>query len=139
MDAVTRQVVWNRARHRCEYCLIRQDDEPFYRFHVEHIVAKQHRGREDVSNLALSCHHDNAHKGPNLSGIDPKSGKVVRLFNPRRQSWARHFRYRGPVLVGRTACGRATVAVLAVNAPDRIELRAELIADGLFPAASSSR
>jgi hypothetical protein len=113
--------------------VIHQDDEPFYRLHVEHVIAKQHGGGDDPDNLALACHHDNEHKGPNLSGIDPETGKVVRLFNPRRQSWSRHFRFDGPMIVGRTQSGRATVAVLALNARDRVALRAELIADGVFP------
>jgi hypothetical protein len=86
--------------------------------------------------LPWSCHHDNDHKGPNLSGIDPETGKVVRLFNPRRQRWSRHFRFEGPGIVGRTQCGRATVGVLALNARDRVELRSELIAAGLFPPVS---
>jgi HNH endonuclease len=136
MDAATRRLVRDRAGNRCEYCRIHQDDEPFFRLHVEHIVARQHHGSNDSDNLALSCHHDNDHKGPNLSGIDPQTGRVVRLFNPRRQRWARHFRFDGPVIVGRTSCGRATVVVLALNAPDRVELRAELIAAGTFPPPS---
>jgi hypothetical protein len=136
MDATTREFVWIRAHCRCEYYLIHQDDEPFYRLHVEHVIAKQHGGPDDQDNLALACHHDNEHKGPNLSGIDPDTGKVVSLFNPRRQRWRRHFRFEGPIIVGRTQCGRATVAVLALNARDRVELRAELIADGVFPPAS---
>jgi hypothetical protein len=36
------------------------------------------------------------------------------------------------VLVGRTAVGRVTVAVLAVNDPFRVELRGRLIDEGLF-------
>lgn len=136
MDALTRELVRSRARHRCEYCRIHQDDEPFYRLHVEHVIAKQHGGGDGSDNLALACHHDNEHKGPNLSGIDPETRRVVRLFNPRRQRWSRHFRFAGPIIVGRTQCGRATVAVLALNARDRVELRAELIADGLFPPVS---
>src|ERR1700676_1696907 len=47
MDALTRDLVWDRAHHRCEYCLIHQDDEPFYRLHLEHVVAKQHSGSDD--------------------------------------------------------------------------------------------
>jgi hypothetical protein len=133
MDPSPRDLVWDRAHHRCEYCLIHQDDEPFYRLHVEHVIARQHGGGDDPDNLALACHHDNEHKGPNLSGIDPETGKVVRLFNPRRQSWSRHFRFDGPMIVGRTQSGRATVAVLALNARERVALRAELIADGVFP------
>jgi hypothetical protein len=51
MDAQTRELVWRRAGQRCEYCRIHLDDEPFYRFHVEHVVAKQHPGGDDPDNL----------------------------------------------------------------------------------------
>ena len=136
MDAGLRSLVRQRAGNCCEYCGIRQEHVPFPLFHIEHIIPKKHGGDDDPSNLALACHHCNFHKGPNLSGIDPRTGRVVRLFNPRRQRWARHFRFEGPVIVGRTSCGRATVVVLALNAPDRVELRAELIAAGAFPPPS---
>jgi hypothetical protein len=68
-----------------------------------------------------------------LAGIDPKTGKKAWLFNPRRHKWASHFRWKGPVLVGRTPIGRTTVAVLAINLPHRIAQRASLIAEGVFP------
>jgi HNH endonuclease len=136
MDTSTRERVLGRAGWRCEYCRIHQNDEPFYRLHIDHIVPKQHGGIDDPDNLALACHHDNEHKGTNLSGVDSETGKVVRLFHPRRQRWSRHFRFEGPVIVGRTQCGRATVTVLALNAPDRVELRAALIAAGEFPPDS---
>jgi hypothetical protein len=67
----------------------------------------------------------NLRKGPNLSGRDPLTGKVVRLFNPRRQRWQRHFEWMGFVLVGRTVIGRATVAVLDINGLQRVQLRIE--------------
>jgi hypothetical protein len=57
----------------------------------------------------------------------------VVLFSPRRQGWKRNFQWDGPLLVGRTACGRATVAVLNINAPQRLDLRELLIGTGLFP------
>ncbi len=132
MDAATRRLAWQRADNRCEYCRLHQDHESFFRFQVEHIIAKQHGGGDGPENLALSCHHDNEHKGPSLSGIDPQTGKTVRLFHPRRQRWRRHFRLDGPFIIGRTASGRATVTVLALNHPDRVDLRRELIAAGLF-------
>jgi|SRR5579859_182748 len=135
MDTPTRELVWNRADRRCEYCRIHQDDEPFYRLHIDHIIPKQHGGTDDPENLAIACHHDNEHKGTNLSGVDPETRKVVRLFDPRRQRWSRHFLFDGPVIVGRTQCGRATVAVLALNAPDRVELLEVLIDAGEFPPA----
>ena len=133
MDSATRELVWARARRRCEYCRIHQDNEPFYRLHIDHIIPKQHGGSDLPDNLALACHHDNEHRGTNLSGVDPETGKIVRLFDPRRQRWSRHFRFEGPVIVGRTQCGRATASVLAINAPDRVELRAALISAGEFP------
>src|SRR5262249_49097443 len=67
------------------------------------------------------------HKGPNLAGIDPTTGKLTRLFHPRRHKWSWHFRWDGPRLVGRTAIGRAIVAVLGMNLPHRVALRADLI------------
>jgi len=57
---------------------------------------------------------------------------MARLFNPRRQRWERHFRWRGPLLVGLTAAGRATIAVLDINNSDRLELRQYLIVTDRF-------
>jgi hypothetical protein len=124
MDAALRELVRRRADDRCEYCHIRQDQDSFFRFHIEHIVPRQHGGATSQDNLALSCHHCNLHKGPNLSGIDPVTRIVVTLFDPRRQVWDQHFGHRGNLIVGQTPTGRATVRVLAMNAPARIELRA---------------
>lgn len=132
MNAATRKLVWLRAKQRCEYCQFHQDHEPFFRFHVEHIVARQHRGSDHPDNLALGCNHCNYHKGPNLSSVDPLTGKIVRLFDPRRQRWRRHFCFEGARIVGRTACGRASVALLAMNNADRVDLRERLMANDLF-------
>jgi hypothetical protein len=79
------------------------------------------------------CSFDNLHKGPNLTGIDPRTNKVVGLFNPRRHKWTRHFRCDGALLVGKTPIGRATVEVLGMNLAARVMLREELIAAGRFP------
>ena len=97
--------------------------EPFFAYHVEHIVARQHGGGDDSGNLALACYHCNAHKGPNLSGLDPESGALVRLFHPRQDQWDEHFERNGVLIVGRTAVGRATVGLLKMNAADRRRLR----------------
>ena len=52
---------------------------------------------------------------------------LVPLFSPRRQTWSDHFFWSGPYLEGRTAVGRATVDVLCINLPDRVEQRKALI------------
>jgi hypothetical protein len=72
-------------------------------------------------------------KGLDLTGIDPASGQVERLFNPRTQTWSEHFELRGPLIVGLTPTGRTTVRVLSKNAGQRLQLRAVLIAHGLYP------
>jgi 5-methylcytosine-specific restriction endonuclease McrA len=83
MDAATRRRVQARARHRCEYCRIHEDDEPFA-FHLEHIIPKKHDGGDGVRNLAWSCHNCNLGKGANLSGL--VRGEIVSLFHPRKQN-----------------------------------------------------
>lgn len=125
MDASVRRLVRRRAADRCEYCGLSQADVPLVAFHVEHIIARQHGGSDDPSNLALASYHCNLHKSPNLTGIDPESGQVTRLFDPRQDAWEDHFDRIGTLIVGRTPIGRATVAVLAMNADDIRELRAQ--------------
>jgi len=132
MDEELVRQVWQRARHCCEYCQMPQDyDEA--RFEIDHVIAKKHNGLTVAGNLALSCFHDNSHKGSNIAGLDQKTRKLTSLFNPRRQKWSRHFRWQGPYLVGRTPVGRVTVAVLNINDPFRVELREGLIDEHLFP------
>lgn len=134
MDESLIEAVLRRADFACEYCLLPQSHHPGP-YEVEHVIPKQHGGRTVLSNLAYSCLHCNRHKGPNLSGIDRATSqtKLVRLFNPRRHKWPRHFRWDGPRLVGRTPIGRVTVQVLAMNDPIRVALRQELIEEGFFP------
>lgn len=130
MSRKRREFVRERASHRCEYCRLPDFAAPISAFHVEHIVARQHHGPDDISNLCWCCNRCNLHKGPNLSGRDPLSATIVRLFNPRRQSWNRHFEWFGAVLVGRTKTGRATVAVLNINDQQRVDLRRILRENG---------
>jgi len=126
IGAATRRYVRDRAEYRCEYCQLQQDDLPFFNHQIEHIIAIQHGGGDDEANLAWACSHCNLHKGPNLSGIDPISGNIETLYNPRQQMWNDHFEFLGSTLLGMTPCGRATVRVLAMNAEDRIEMREEI-------------
>jgi hypothetical protein len=105
---------------------------PTVPFPIDHIIARQHGGHTVLSNLALSCLHCNSHKGPNLAGIDPLTRRLTKLFNPRRHQWARHFRWDGPYVVGKSAVGRTTIMVLAMNDPDAVDVRRELIDEGLF-------
>jgi len=130
MDAAIKRSVRDRARHRCEYCRLPQAAQPHVTFHIEHVLPRKHGGSDDPSNLALACERCNAFKGTDLSGIDPDTGQVERLFDPRTQDWADHFELRGALILGRTSTGRATVAVLGMNEDRRVLLRAEILALG---------
>jgi len=138
MNVALAKLVWNRAQGCCEYCQMPQiyDELPF---EIDHVVAEQHGGKAVAANLALACFADNHRKGPNLAGINPKSGKRKWLFNPRRHKWTRHFRWDGAVLIGRTSIGRATIALLGINRPNRVRHRDQLIAEGVFPPVKPTR
>ncbi len=125
-----RNLVRERAGNVCEYCRISQEALPWARFHIEHIRARQHRGTDDPGNLALACRRCNSHKGPNLTSIDPATEKLAPLYHPRTDPWDDHFALSGHRIIGLTPTGRATVVLLHRNAPDRIQLRAELSAGG---------
>ena len=124
--------VRRRARYRCEYCRLPQSASPF-RHQVDHIIADQHEGGDEPSNLALACVHCNLRKGPNIAGRDPVTGELIRLYDPRRDRWREHFAWQGAVLIGLTAIGRTTIQVLAINDLDVIEAREALIEEGRFP------
>ena len=123
---INRQVrthVRERAHNACKYCHLHQDDSPWAALHVEHVIPKVHGGTDDVENLALACIDCNLHKGTNLSGIDPRTGQLTQIFHPRRENWDEHFEAQGIHLVGKTAIGRTTIRVLAMNSDEQVALR----------------
>jgi hypothetical protein len=122
-DAI-RQRVRKAARERCGYCLSPQR-YVMGKLEVEHIIPRARDGSDDESNLWLSCSLCNGYKGPQISGIDPVSGTMVSLFNPRSQSWKEHFRWNidGTKIVGLTPTGRTTVQALQLNNELAVEVR----------------
>lgn len=136
MDRSLQQELRTRARYRCEYCLF---PEAFARlpFHVDHIIAQQHGGPTDIENLALACSFCNRYKGPNIAAIDPASGELVALFNPRRQAWGEHFAWSGSQLIAHTSIGRATIHLLQIDRPNAVAVRGLLIEEGLFETGTT--
>lgn len=132
MDPALQEEVWGRAGGACEYCGMPAMLDPLP-FQIDHIIAEQHGGETVSQNLALACLSCNKRKGPSVASIARSSGRVIPLFNPRTQKWRRHFRWHGPLLVGRTQIGRATIAVLGINRPEFVAFREELSNEGLFP------
>jgi hypothetical protein len=118
------------ADNRCEYCHFPESESDFPHV-LDHIVARQHGGKTAMANLALCCGQCNRFKGPNIASIDPRTGRLVRLYHPRRDKWQEHFHWRGALLVGKTPVGRATIKALSINLPGRVEARRELLKDGI--------
>jgi 5-methylcytosine-specific restriction endonuclease McrA len=129
MDAAVRRFVRQRAGDCCEYCRLPQEAVGAT-LHVEHLIALQHGGTDNPSNLALACDRCNLYKGPNLTSVDLETGAIVSLFHPPQDAWREHFAFSGPRIIGLTPRGRATVQLLNMNATRRVQLRAELQAAG---------
>jgi hypothetical protein len=102
-----------------------------YPIKVDHIIGKQHRGLDEITNLCLCCIRCNLKKGPNIASIDPETGAVVSLYHPRLFAWREHFSLAADgTITGLTAAGRATVQLLEMNERERMRLRALLLRRG---------
>jgi len=124
-----------RAQGHCEYCHLPEEVD-FARYEIDHVIAEQHGGQTVLENLAYACFDCNKHKGPNIASVDPHTGMRTWLFNPRTDQWDAHFRLNADgTITGRTAEGRATAHVLALNTPDRVQDRADLIEVGRLSAS----
>jgi hypothetical protein len=122
--------VRQRAADRCEYCRMHQALQGAS-FHVEHIVPQSREGHTSLENLAWSCPGCNLRKSDRTEVLDPQTGQLVPLFNPRNERWRDHFRWQGFRIVSLTRIGRATAA--ALDHPRRIRIRQAEESFDLFP------
>jgi HNH endonuclease len=127
MTPAGRRAVRERAGGRCEYCRLPDFAIGSEDFHVEHIVARKHGARNVRENLAWACIFCNLYKGPNLASLDPDTGRLTRLFHPRRDQWGKHFALEGARLRGLTAIGRTTIWLLDMNSDVQVNLRGSLM------------
>lgn len=121
-----REVLSQRTGNLCEYCRASPLAE-FWPYQIEHIIALVHGGTDDLNNLAFACRRCNEFKGPNIATLDPETGILVPLFNPRTQRWEDHFKAEGPGVSGVTPVGRGTVQLLRTNETNRLEVRSRLV------------
>lgn len=129
-----RRNVAEAARYRCGYCLTPQDFTAMP-MHIEHIIPVAQGGVSTEENLWLACALCNGHKGVQTQHLDPDTGQIVRLFDPRRQAWTEHFQWSedGSMIQGRTSCGRATVLALQLNNEHLTRARRRWVAVGWHP------
>jgi hypothetical protein len=134
VSAALRRAVSARAERCCEYCLIPEDDT-FFGCEVDHIISEKHGGATSSGNLAFACLVCNRRKGSDIASIDPQSGALTRLFNPRLDRWPDHFAFSddGIVIDALTPIGAVTVRLLQLNDAERQLERAALRAIGRYP------
>jgi hypothetical protein len=116
------RLIYERARNCCEYCQTRRDTIG-QAMHVEHIDPN---GGDTPENLCLACPSCNLSKATGTSALDPTTGTMVSLFNPRRQNWQDHFMWieNARRVQGLTPIGRATVERLRMNQDRLVVARA---------------
>ena len=127
-----RRLVAERAGHRCEYCLLHESDS-YSPHQIDHIVSRKHGGSSESDNLCYACLRCNTWKGTDIGSIDLKSGRFVRLFDPRRDRWANHFKFHGPVIEPLSPEGFATARLLKLNIDKRVAERRLLQTIGSYP------
>jgi hypothetical protein len=102
VSAALRRQVYDRANGSCEYCWI-PELAVLISHEVDHMIAEKHGGRTDGDNLALACTSCNKFKGSDLASIDPLSGEIVRLYQPRGDRWRDHFQFQSGEILPLTA------------------------------------
>jgi hypothetical protein len=124
--------VKERAGGYCEYCQLHEADS-FHPHQIDHVISLKHGGRTDPSNLALACLRCNSWKGSDIGSLDPLTGGLVPLFNPRTEQWSAHFRLEGLILEPLTPQARATARLLRLNLDQRVMERRALVRAPRFP------
>jgi hypothetical protein len=75
----------------------------------------------------------NRYKGSDVASIEPRTGEIIRLFDPRRDRWEDHFRIDSALIEPITNVGSTTARLLRLNAPERILERRLLQSLGRYP------
>lgn len=122
------------AGGRCGYCHSSEEitGTPL---DIEHVLPEALGGATHRANLWAACRQCNAIKGDHVTALDPLTGSLAAIFNPREQLWVEHFVWvdGGARISGRTPTGRATVTALALNRPLLVRARQRWIGVGWHP------
>jgi hypothetical protein len=130
-DTARRQVA-ERAYHVCEYCLIHEADT-FWGCQVDHIISRKHGGTDELANLAFACAICNSKKGSDIASLAGSPPRLTPLFHPRQDRWLNCFHLLGHLIDSVNEIGEATVKLLQLNHPHRVEEREALSQAGRYP------
>lgn len=131
-NAIRRQIC-DRFANCCAYCRT-AEALTVATFEFEHIVPLSAGGTTIFENLCLSCPSCNRYKASRQTAIDPETQSVTLLFHPQ-QRWSDHFDWNANAteIIGLTAIGRATVAMLKMNRPQMTRVRKMWVTLGEHP------
>lgn len=134
LSSALRRRVRERARRLCEYYHSFMDYTG-HEFTVDPIIPESKGGASDFGNLCFCCFWCNNYKQARTEVRDRRTGRIVRLFNPRTDKWEDHFRWSPTFtrMIGRTAIGRATVSALRLNRLSIVRSRGIWVRHGLHP------
>jgi 5-methylcytosine-specific restriction endonuclease McrA len=129
-----REQISKLAKGLCEYCQS-QENYSNSTFEVEHIFPVSKGGKTVLENLAYSCSGCNKYKSHRISVFDKATKTDVFFYNPRKDSWNKHFVWNEDFteIVGSTAQGRVTITALKLNRPQVVNLRKLLSIVGEHP------
>lgn len=124
----------NADQARCAYCQSSEANTGIPSA-FDHIIPLSKGGETTFENLCLACRPCNEYKGDSTQTVDPLSGDVTSLFNPRLQDWHTHFEWApdGTRVVGRTMIGRATIVALRMNNQTVVSARQRWVIAGWHP------
>lgn len=134
ISSAIRRQIRDRFANCCAYCRT-AEALTVTTFEFEHIVPLSAGGATVFENLCLACPTCNRYKASRQTAIDPENQAVTPLFHPQQQRWTDHFAWNAEAMevVGLTAIGRATVAMLKMNRPQMTRVRKMWVKLGEHP------
>ncbi len=102
---------------------------------IEHLQPTAEGGTDEEENLWLACRNCNGFKHAKTHAVDPQTNIETAIFNPRKQIWNEHFEFSEDEteIIGKTACGRATVIALRLNFEQAVSARKIWASVGWYP------
>lgn len=130
----TQDQIRQRANYLCEYCHTSEAWQ-YVRFTIEHVIPLAQGGTDTIENLALACFHCNRRKSDKLMAVEPETGEMVSLFNPRQHNWHEHFIWStdGLFILPLTPVGQVTITLLELNRERVVQIRLADVTVGRHP------
>lgn len=132
IPVILRRQITEAADNCCEYCCVPRA-VAFASYHIDHIISEKQGGETVFSNLALACRLCNLSKGSSIAAWHEYQEILIRLYNPRKDSWHNHFQFRpSGLIVPRTEIGQGTIKVLNLNDVNRVQARGVFLDVGII-------